>query len=393
MALAALLLLAACSSQRHATPGGPVVLITLDALRADAVGGLGGDPRLTPYLTRFLRQADWVGRGVASSSWGVPAMASLFTGLSPWQHHAILDGDAELADDLLTLPRAFKALGYRTAGFSGGRWYTAEYGYDRGFDTFDVAGRNREAAELLESLEGGKVLVWVHITQPDTPFVRRDWLLPSLAAGVPAAELRALPRLIEPAEVEAHADPAVPLPAAELRRLKLMYQLNVAWADEKVGRLLDALQASGQWDRSLVVVAADYGEEMGEQGVVGHGDDLARASLEVPLAVKLPSWCRRPLAVARGERAALTRVWATLVEAAGGSRRRRWRPACFMAPRTRCCRSSIRATAPTCFRCLRATISCCGRLALPPRTRAGIAPAWRSSRAPRPRRAAPTPSA
>ena len=104
-----------------------------------------------------------------------------------------------------------------------------------------------------------------------------------------------------------------------------MYRLNVAWADEKVGRLLDALRASGQWERALIVVTSAFGEELGEHGAFGHGGDLERESIEVPLIVKLPSWARRPM-VAPGQRIALARVWATLVEAAGG------RPAPAPAP-------------------------------------------------------------
>jgi hypothetical protein len=97
-----------------------------------------------------------------------------------------------------------------------------------------------------------------------------------------------------------------------------MYRLNVAWADEKVGRLIEALRESGQWDRALVVVTADFGEEIGDHGITGHGGDLERETIEVPLIVKLPSWYRHRLAPPRQQRVGLVRLWATLVEAAGG---------------------------------------------------------------------------
>ena len=319
--------LAGCGPARLPNRGGPVVLITLEALRADVVSGLGGEPGLTPNLAALIREADWAGRAVAPSSWGVPAMATLFTGLSPWQHHAILDGDnAHLAQDLVTLPKAFKALGYHTAGFSGGHWYTAAFGYDRGFDSFDDVGKNRDAAEHLASLEEGKELVWVHMSEPEAPYVRRDWLLPRLAGGRDRSGDRGdLPPSVEPLDLLAASNPEAP-PRPEVRlRLGSMYRLNVAWADEKVGRLLDALRASGQWERALIVVTSAFGEELGEHGAFGHGGDLERESIEVPLIVKLPSWARRPM-VAPGQRIALARVWATLVEAAGG------RPAPAPAP-------------------------------------------------------------
>jgi hypothetical protein len=324
--------LGACRPPRLAPTGGPVVLITLEALRAD----VAGDPVLAPHLAALIREADWAGRAIAPASWGVPGMASLLTGLSPWQHHAVLDGDnAHLAQDLPTLPKVFQALGYRTSAFTSGHWYTAAFGYDRGFDSFDEVGRNRDAAGHLASLAESKELVWAHMPEPQAPYVRRDWLLPRLAAGDGAAAAgrgggfgrdaagrdatgRGLPQVVEPLDLLAASNPEVPPSPALRRRLAAMYRLNVAWADEKVGRLLDALRASGQWERSLVVVTAVYGEELGEHGAFGHGADLERESLEVPLIVKLPSWCRRPFATPRRQRVALARLWATLIEAAGG---------------------------------------------------------------------------
>lgn len=313
------LLFAACGRPPAAAPGGPVVLITLEGLRADQVSGLGGAPELTPNLAALIRQADWAGRAVAPSSMAAAAMASLFTGLGPWQHHVILDGDARLPDDLVTLPRAFKALGYRTTAFASGRWAAPEQGYDRGFDTFEVVGRNRDSAEHLASLEDGRELVWIHMLDPQPPWTRRDWLLPRLGAGAAAAR-RELPAAIQPDALEAYAYAgAAPPPPEVRRRMTAMYRLDVAWADEKIGRLLDALHASGVWDRALVAVTSAYGEELGEHGVLGHGGDLERESLEVPLIVKLPAWCRRPLSRPRGQRVALASLWATLVEAAGGA--------------------------------------------------------------------------
>jgi hypothetical protein len=312
------LLAAACGRPSGGAPGGPVILITLEALRADEVSGLGGAPELTPNLAAFIRQADWAGRAIAPSSLAAAAMATIFTGLSPWQHHVILEGDARLPDDLITLPKAFKALGYRTTAFAGGRWAAPDLGYERGFDAFETEGRNRDAAEHLASLEEGKELVWIHMPEPQAPWVRRDWLLPRLGADAAAAG-RDLPAIVEPDELELYSEGARPLTPAVRRRMAAMYRLNVAWADEKIGRLFEALRASGEWDRALVAVTAGYGEELGEHGTIGHGGDLERESLEVPLIVKLPSWCNRRVVPPGRQRLALAAVWATLVAVAGGT--------------------------------------------------------------------------
>ncbi|HYG61050.1 MAG TPA: sulfatase-like hydrolase/transferase, partial [Thermoanaerobaculia bacterium] len=300
--------------------GGPIVLITFSSLRADVVGGLGGLPGLTPNLDALIRQADWSGRAIATTSRSEPALASLWTGLRPWQHQ-VLHGGATLSPDLLTLAEALAAAGYSTAGFPGGPWYSQAEGFAQGFETFDPADRGRGAGARLRGFGAGEArgrqFVWVHIPEPQAPYVLRRRLLPRVErlGGLP----RELPMRIRPLQLEPYFDPGVPLPEGKRRRFWAMYLLNVAWADEKLGRLIEALRGSGQWDRTLLAVAAVHGEEFGERGQIGHGGNLGRRLLEVPLVVKLPKEDGgRRIAVPKGERVAAARLWATLVEAAGG---------------------------------------------------------------------------
>jgi hypothetical protein len=304
------LLFASCGG--GAPHAGPIVLITFDSLRADVVGGLGGERGLTPHLDALLRQADWAGRAIAPSSAGVPAMASLFTGLRPWQHQALREA-SRLSPALYTLPEALAAQGYETRGFTGEPSYGRQGGFDRGFDILRDLGKGAEAAAALQSLAGKRQLVWIHLREPQAPYYRR----PRFASRVSAGRL-ALPSRIPPNQLAPYFDPRVPLPPGKRRRFWTMYRLNVAWADERLGRLLAALRASGQWDRTLLAVTATHGEEFGEKGQILSGGNLGRQLLEVPLAVKLPAGFARRIAVPRDRRVSAARLWATLVEAAGG---------------------------------------------------------------------------
>lgn len=305
---------AGCAPPAPPAHDGPIVLITLDSLRADVIGGLGGDPALAPRLTALLAEADWGGRGVAPSSWGVPAMASLATGLRPWQHQAVRASAPDLAPELRTLAEALQELDYETAGFLGGPWYRGERGYDQGFELFGEYGRGRPVLRRLTELTGGRQFFWIHISEPQAPYVRRDWLLPRLGEEPPD-----LPARVDERQLEPYFDPAVPLPAGHRRRFWALYRLNVAWADEKLGQVLDALRESGQWDRTLLVVTSNHGEEFGERGQILHGGNLGRQLLEVPLAVKLPAGSRRRVVPPEDARVATARIWATLVDAAGGA--------------------------------------------------------------------------
>ena len=304
---------------------GPVVLITLDALRADFVGAFGGEPRpgvsYTPHLDALAAEADWVGRAVAPSSWTVPSMASLMTGLQPWEHGAIHSGQARLRKELDTLAEVLKGLGFRAFAYYTNRWLHPRFGYRQGFEVFRHLGGGWRARNRLGHLDGGPELVWVHILPPHTPYRRNDGLARRLGQ-----DPQRLPQRVEPLDLEPFYDPSVDLPPERREDFRTLYGHNVAWADHRLGQLLDALRESGQWDRTLVAVTSDHGEEFGEsveQGgyrQTGHGGNLGRVLLEVPLVIKLPrgGLPGRAFAVAPGKRVTNLRLWATLVEAAGG---------------------------------------------------------------------------
>ncbi|MFL6192749.1 MAG: sulfatase [Thermoanaerobaculia bacterium] len=312
----AVLLLFLASCRGSAPPHDrPIVLITFDSLRADVVGGLGGERGLTPNLDALIRQAAWAGKAVAPSSWGAPAMASLFTGLRPWQHQVLRTED-RLSPALLTLPEALQALGYKTSGFSGQPLYSRATGYDQGFDELADLSKGAEAVKRLKRLgrQGeGRRFVWIHIPEPAAPYFRR----PRFAGRVDTGRMELPPRIL-PNQLALYFDPANPLPPGRRRKFWAMYRFNVAWADDRLGRLVQALRQSGEWERTLLVVTSTSGEEFGEKGQILNGGNLGRQLLEVPFVVKLPAGSGRRIPVPKDRRVASAQVWATLVDAAGG---------------------------------------------------------------------------
>lgn len=311
MSLVSLLSFLACAPD--SPHDGPIVLITLDSLRADAVEGLGGEPGLTPRMDELIREADWAGPAIASSSWEGSTLATLFTGLRPWQHQVLHQSRARLSPALITLAEALRAAGYETAGHWSGPWYDKTFGFNQGFDAFQSYGKGARLVERLRAMEDGRQFVWAHLPAPAAPYLRHRAFVPRLGRKPPQ-----LPDKVLPMQIERWFDPATPLPLNQRRRLWAMYCLNVASADEQLGRLLDALRSSGQWDRTLLVVTANHGEEFGEKGQILHGGNLGRQLIEVPLIVKLPAGFERDIPLPKRQRVPATRLWATLVVAAGG---------------------------------------------------------------------------
>jgi arylsulfatase len=315
LALAALglgLLATACN--RQPVHRGPIVLITIDALRADVVGALGGPPKVMPALSGLAKEATYAGRAVSPSSWTVPSMAAIFTGLQPWRAQSWANDRAALDERFVTLPESLKKAGYRTAAFRSNHWLEAQFGYAQGFDLFQYLKDGGRAVDYLSKLKGDQEFVWIHILPPHAPYTRRDALLDRLDEIPPD-----LPQKIRPLDLEPYSDPAVPLPADQEKVFRAMYKLNAAYADEMLGRMLEALKRSGQWDKTLLVVTADHGEEFKESGQIAHGGNLGHVLVEVPLVIKMPKGFERKLALPpAGQRLANLRVASTLIEAAGG---------------------------------------------------------------------------
>ena len=292
---------------------GPIVLITIDALRADTVGALGGPAKVMPALSGLAREATWAGRAISPSSWTVPSMASIFTGFQPWRSRSWANDRSVLDERLVTLPESLKRAGYRTAAFRSNHWLEAQFGYSQGFDTFRYLREGKRAERYLAELKGGPDFVWIHILPPHAPYIRRDALLDRLDELPPD-----LPKQVKPLELEPYFDPAVKLPADKERTFRAMYRLNAAYADQMLSRLLASLRQSGQWDKTFLVVTADHGEEFGESGQIAHGGNLGHVLVEVPLVLKLPAGFARKLALPATGHVANVRVAATLIDAAGG---------------------------------------------------------------------------
>jgi arylsulfatase A-like enzyme len=113
-----------------------------------------------------------------------------------------------------------------------------------------------------------------------------------------------------------HSKPDWNIPEDErLARQLADYEPDVRITDGEVGRLLDALDAAGRADDTLVVFHADHGESLGERGYVGHGNLLNKASMDIPLILRWPGRIAAGLRVAGLARN--VDIFPTVLDAAG----------------------------------------------------------------------------
>ena len=291
--------LAGCARQ----PARPnVILITLDTVRADHLGCYGYALDTTPEIDAIAARATRYTSARSTAPWTLPAHASLFTGLYPFEHGAhtleplALAGGGfgervvPLAQRHTTLAELFAAEGYETAALVANSVYlTRRYALDQGFATYDV--ERVRAPEL-----NAKVRAWLDRRDAEKPFFlflnymdahrpynvapRADGRLPEAPAD-PPGEL--LDRLVE--AVMARPDPSAEELAGQVVR---QYDVALANLSEAIGELARELEARGLWDASVVVITSDHGEYFGEHALVEHSKDVYEPALAVPLIVKTP---------------------------------------------------------------------------------------------------------
>jgi len=303
-----------------------VVLVTVDSLRADALGAASVGAS-TPELDRLARDGVVYENAFAHGNW------------TPFSFPAILGSRPVFAESsgvglasTPTLAERFGEAGFRTGGFNAANGFlTSHWGYDRGFDEFEsfvpepssrygrylaahptvqswlqLAGSpfrrganwlqrgdddhpftdtsrmldvEREATAFVEDGDG-PFFLWIHYMDAHTPYVPAPRYLRAVSGGRIATHrmLRAHVRTGLGWEVDDRT----------LADLRTLYAAAVRQVDDSVGRIRSALDAAGVADETAIVVAGDHGEEFMEHGHLAHYPKLYDELIHVPLVVAAP---------------------------------------------------------------------------------------------------------
>ena len=114
-----------------------ILLITLDTTRADRIGAYGYARARTPRLDRLAAEGARFDAAFSTAPITLPAHASIFTGLYPFEHGVRNNGNFYLEDRFETLATKLQANGYRTGAFVSAFVLDRRYGLARGFETYD----------------------------------------------------------------------------------------------------------------------------------------------------------------------------------------------------------------------------------------------------------------
>ena len=257
-----------------------IVLVTLDTTRADRLSPYGLMDVSMPHLERLAREGVVFDQASSVAPLTLPAHCSIFTGLFPPAHGVRDNADSALAPEHTTLAEILKSQGLETAAFVGSAVLDAERGLEQGFiqyrgvshttlkgrttgvvvdratSTMTADSRQRRADEVvtdatrwLDGINGRPFFLWTHLYDPHRPY-----------------------------------DPPEPFRS----RYFDPYIGEIAFADSQIGRLIDALDRHQLLDRTIVIVAGDHGESLGEHGERDHGIFVYESVLRVPLIIRAP---------------------------------------------------------------------------------------------------------
>jgi arylsulfatase A-like enzyme len=289
---AALWLAAAGCSPAPPRAEGPVdvVVYVVDTLRRDRLGVYGYRRPTSPHLDALAAESFVFDEAHAPAPWTIPSVVSLLTSVQPVDHRVERVGMA-IPPALATLPLRLRELGHRTAGHSANPLVGRSSGVDRQFETFRRLRRTTSVAAIEHWIDGvgdAPFFLYVHTTEPHAPYEPPDEFLERFGPPPPGAK----DELAEAARtwyarwgVVGAPPPRYPNP--EL--IDLAYDATVAWADARLGKLVQALKRRGRWERTLFVFVADHGEELQERGSFGHGQSLHAEQIRVPMLWRLPN--------------------------------------------------------------------------------------------------------
>ncbi len=305
-ALAALVLVVGTTHKLGAADDRPSVLvITVDALRADRLGSYGYGKPTSPNIDRLVADGLQFHRAWTPEPLTGPAMCSMITGLQPQQHAATRNG-LRMKPGLDSLPKILARRGWRTAAFVG-TWTLKDNLTLLGehFETYGERLRRRRWFGILNSEATGE----------DITNDALDWLSENSEED-PARPFFLWVHYIEPhAPYRFHEKYAERLGINDDRLSRRdRYDTEIAAVDDAIGRLLVGIKGLGRDDNLVIVFTADHGESLGEHDYWGHGRYLYEPSLRIPLGI---SWKGRIPARSVSSQATLLDLAPTLLELSG----------------------------------------------------------------------------
>jgi len=287
-------------------PKGPehtqVVFITLDTARADYLGCYGNSAVSTPNIDALAADSVVFDNCYSAANSTMPSHTSIFSSLYP-KDHGVVENMLNLPDIPGFMPRVFKAAGYNTGAFVSAGFLNPDTSISQGFDTFDFPRLvERPSSETVDAANGwlsnnagGNFFTWVHFFEPHM-YYEPPPPYDSMYTGSGTDKFGVPPKgKIAGDYFKQNQEKLKQWGVLGYLRLsdepqfyRNMYKGEMSCMDEQVGRLIARLKELGIYDDCTIVLVADHGEMLGEQGIYWDHIGVFEPNVRVPLLIKMP---------------------------------------------------------------------------------------------------------
>jgi arylsulfatase A-like enzyme len=269
-----------------------LILVSVDTLRADAVGFGGRSRPVSPYLDRLARRGVVFAECISSAPHTDPAHATLFTGLYP-RSHGVYDHTRRLTPETATMAEILGSQGYRTAAITNSPKFHRSIGLDQGFAHYEIVApyetgpwleRVLSFLDALPERPEQPLFLFLHVLDPHAPYNPDGPLRDAFHepySGPFTGHLGNLKRRDGGGTGAAYA---------LIELVRAWYDSEVLEADAALGTVFTRLEELGLLEDGVLVVVSDHGEEFLDHGGMEHSHTLYDELIKVPLVVRAPGW-------------------------------------------------------------------------------------------------------
>lgn len=273
-----------------------VVLVTLDTVRADHLSLYGYDRPTTPFLDEIEKDLLVFDNAYSQVPSTRPSHFSMFTSRYPRDLGIWANSDPPLPRSELALAEILQSAGWRTGAVLSVRFLASDGGAAQGFDEVVLPPKSPQAQlgkhttehaiDFMRDSSAEPFFLWVHYFDAHLPYQPIPELRGLFWDGPPPTDVDIERDLIEKEGFGTlHALP-------HRAYMTAMYDASIRYLDDQMRELFRFLEENGTLDDTVIVIASDHGESLGEHGVYFSHDGLHEPNVRVPLIVRLPKTTR-----------------------------------------------------------------------------------------------------
>ncbi len=305
--------------------GRKIILFTIDTLRSDRLGCYGYQRDTSPIMDAMAREGVRFVRARTQSPWTLSSLASIMTSTYPTVC-SVMTGNNRLDEARTTIAESMRDAGLLTHAIVSNGWLQDTFGLSQGFIGFhhssDVfnwtrygrmiwlriakrffpglfpVGQNFLATDLvdranewLQEYGDRDFFLWIHAIDPHDPYLTPDGYEDVFEDSTYKGRFKRMSGLLYTLRYGTRLRPE------DKAQLENLYDREVRYTDDHLGRLVQTLRDLGIYDETLLIVSSDHGEEFWEHDGLMHGHSLYEDQLLVPLIMRYPSRLPKGLAI------------------------------------------------------------------------------------------------